>query len=202
MPLESATGIFEALSYTWAPHAPWKEIQCGSGTTLPVTSNLYDALVSLREPGIIAPYWIDQICINQRDVAEKGAQVRLMGQIYAQAVRVKIWLSREIWQAEEDLDHFQAFARFSYEALTRDVEQALREGKSDGSITEAGWQAMFRLLQSNYFRRVWMIQEVVMSRECWVMAFGVALLWTGVVQVGLAFQNRLDAAYPVLLREL
>ncbi|OTA90543.1 hypothetical protein M434DRAFT_77799 [Hypoxylon sp. CO27-5] len=38
------------------------------------------------------PIWIDAICINQNDRAEKENQVKLMDKIYANATTVKIWL--------------------------------------------------------------------------------------------------------------
>ncbi|KAI1380401.1 heterokaryon incompatibility protein-domain-containing protein [Hypoxylon crocopeplum] len=39
-----------------------------------------------------SPIWIDAICINQEDNAEKAAQVKLMDRIYTNADTVKIWL--------------------------------------------------------------------------------------------------------------
>ncbi|KAI0839750.1 heterokaryon incompatibility protein-domain-containing protein [Hypoxylon sp. FL0890] len=38
------------------------------------------------------PIWIDAICINQQDRAEKENQVKLMDKIYANATTVKVWL--------------------------------------------------------------------------------------------------------------
>jgi hypothetical protein len=39
------------------------------------------------------PIWIDAICINQRDIAEKEHQIPLMDQIYSEAFKVYFWLS-------------------------------------------------------------------------------------------------------------
>ncbi|KAI1102044.1 heterokaryon incompatibility protein-domain-containing protein [Jackrogersella minutella] len=38
------------------------------------------------------PIWIDALCINQKDTTEKEDQVKLMHEIFANAVTVKIWL--------------------------------------------------------------------------------------------------------------
>lgn len=38
------------------------------------------------------PLWVDAICINQDDPAEKGRQILLMGEIYAKATQVIVWL--------------------------------------------------------------------------------------------------------------
>lgn len=34
--------------------------------------------------------WVDALCINQNDRAEKNAQVQMMGEIYRQAANVNI----------------------------------------------------------------------------------------------------------------
>lgn len=39
--------------------------------------------------------WIDAICINQEDTAEKGYQVGIMREIYLAAMRVVVWLGEE-----------------------------------------------------------------------------------------------------------
>jgi len=38
------------------------------------------------------PLWIDAVCINQDDLDEKTAQVRMMKEIYSGAVEVVAWL--------------------------------------------------------------------------------------------------------------
>ncbi|KZM20169.1 hypothetical protein ST47_g5195 [Ascochyta rabiei] len=39
--------------------------------------------------------WVDALCINQKDGDERANQVKMMGQIYARAQNVKIWLGKE-----------------------------------------------------------------------------------------------------------
>ncbi|KAF9694941.1 hypothetical protein EKO04_006813 [Ascochyta lentis] len=39
--------------------------------------------------------WVDALCINQKDDDERANQVKMMGQIYARAQNVKIWLGKE-----------------------------------------------------------------------------------------------------------
>jgi hypothetical protein len=38
--------------------------------------------------------WIDAVCINQKDKAEKVTQIAIMGNIYRQAAKVVVWLGR------------------------------------------------------------------------------------------------------------
>src|SRR5438045_170121 len=83
---------YEALSYSWVD----SEIVCPifiEGTAFwGATINLVAALRRLRRRTASRTLWIDAICINQADNAEKSRQVALMRHIYQNAVRVVIWL--------------------------------------------------------------------------------------------------------------
>ncbi|KIM96986.1 hypothetical protein OIDMADRAFT_169760, partial [Oidiodendron maius Zn] len=57
-----------------------------------VTQNLYHALASLRYEKETRVLWVDAICINQVDNAEREAQVPQMRNIYGSANRVVVWL--------------------------------------------------------------------------------------------------------------
>lgn len=85
---------YEALSYTWDDQKPRREITC-DGASLCVTENVFQALRQLRrsKKARRRMLWIDAICINQNDEAEKTSQVSMMGEIYARGQRVNIWLS-------------------------------------------------------------------------------------------------------------
>jgi hypothetical protein len=50
--------------------------------------------LNTNEP-VISNLWIDAICINQKNADEKQAQVPLMGEIYANATEVMVWLGRD-----------------------------------------------------------------------------------------------------------
>ena len=85
---------YEALSYTWDDQKPTRDITCNEAR-LQVTENVFQALRQLRisrkpQKRVL---WIDAICINQNDQAEKTSQVSMMGKVYARAERVNIWLS-------------------------------------------------------------------------------------------------------------
>jgi hypothetical protein len=62
---------------------------------LSVSRNLDLALRYLRHTYTPRSIWIDALCINQVDRAEKSVQVALMGLIYSQADSVIAWLSPE-----------------------------------------------------------------------------------------------------------
>lgn len=56
-----------------------------------VTMNLEVALRYLRHVSEKRVMWIDAICINQRDIEERGS-VMHMGSVYSGASRVIAWL--------------------------------------------------------------------------------------------------------------
>ncbi|KAM0815594.1 putative Mid2 domain-containing protein [Seiridium cardinale] len=57
-----------------------------------ITANLHELLLELRNRRYDDFIWIDAICINQRDSAEKSMQIPLMRNIYEEAKRVLVWL--------------------------------------------------------------------------------------------------------------
>jgi hypothetical protein len=68
---------------------------------VPITKNCHDALTSLVVNSKIRTIWVDAICIDQSDDAEKSGQIPLMSDIYGKAKRVHIWLGN----GTEDSDY-------------------------------------------------------------------------------------------------
>ncbi|AEO71255.1 uncharacterized protein THITE_49961, partial [Thermothielavioides terrestris NRRL 8126] len=96
---------YEALSYVWGttdhPETAYATSLTSSGRwpppsgTLSITRNLAVALRHLRRTDAPRVVWIDALCIDQANDAEKGPQVALMGEIYRRATRVVAWLGPE-----------------------------------------------------------------------------------------------------------
>jgi hypothetical protein len=82
---------YEALSYVWGFRDADLAITVG-GKPFDVSANLAEALRCLRHNHSPRVMWIDAICINQADNAEKSAQVVMMGDIYRNAADVLIFL--------------------------------------------------------------------------------------------------------------
>lgn len=82
---------FEALSYVWGSPLNKKPIEV-DGKDLKVTSNLECALQHLRDETPTRTFWIDAICVDQSNLAERSEQVRLMAEIYGGAKQVILWL--------------------------------------------------------------------------------------------------------------
>lgn len=62
------------------------------GAALPVSQNLFKALRCFRRRDKRRTIWVDAVCINQQDLAERSSQVLLMGRIYRQCEVCQIWL--------------------------------------------------------------------------------------------------------------
>ena len=94
---------YDALSYTWGSMALNEQITV-DGSTMRVTSNLFDALKHLRLDNKDRILWIDAICINQSDANERKHQVRHMGNIYKEADHVIVWLGHSSVHSDYIMD--------------------------------------------------------------------------------------------------
>ncbi|RYP69512.1 hypothetical protein DL769_005259 [Monosporascus sp. CRB-8-3] len=97
--IEPPSRSFKALSYTWGSESKSDAIsiirsdgKAGGAKKLDITNSLAIALRHIRRAHETLPIWIDQICIDQKNHAEKTDQVRLMGLIYSRAKQVLVWL--------------------------------------------------------------------------------------------------------------
>jgi hypothetical protein len=84
---------YNAVSYVWGQDDPSSSHNVSiNGTLMPVRPNIWHFLEQMRKETFEDLLWIDAICINQRDIAERGHQVAVMGQIYEKAAEVQAWL--------------------------------------------------------------------------------------------------------------
>lgn len=133
------THLYEALSYTWGG----EEKPCSitiKEQKLDITTNLYAALLRLRDRSLERIIWIDAICINQKNLEEQGQQVQLMAMIYSKAHRVLVWLGETADDVEGALESIQGAANEeSTEYLNKNVNQKL----------------ISKLLLRPWFQRIW-----------------------------------------------
>ncbi|KAK3360686.1 heterokaryon incompatibility protein-domain-containing protein [Lasiosphaeria hispida] len=85
---------YEALSYVWGSQHSNTSIEL-NGQPFQVTPNLHAALKRLRLFDSQRTLWVDAVCINQADNAEKAAQVAMMSDIYATTSGALLWLGEE-----------------------------------------------------------------------------------------------------------
>jgi len=88
----AANPTYAALSYCWGDPNVTEPITFNGVADFPVTANLASALRHYRKTDGLLFLWVDAVCINQQDSAEKNVQVKLMGEIYKNASHTFIWL--------------------------------------------------------------------------------------------------------------
>lgn len=151
---------YEAVSYTWGEPVNEAEIIVNF-VALPVRKNLWEALRHLRATER-RTLWIDAVCINQQNVPERNAQVKMMRQIYERAQKVVIWLGI---QSDESSLAFNFMKFISSDRRKR----SMNSEKLDGTTKYVGLQeeleAVRKLCQRPYWQRLWIVQEVVVSQE-------------------------------------
>lgn len=110
---------YAALSYCWGPVSDTVPItvvhrakdmgtQEDAVQQYHVTRNLDSALRAFRHETKYHVLWVDAICINQHDSAERSAQVSFMRQIYAASTKVIVWLG----EADEAIQFLFRMVRF------------------------------------------------------------------------------------------
>lgn len=134
---------FKALSYAWGSDSKSCSIlivpPVGTHvepTAVAITESLHTALIHLRDVHQPVRLWIDQICINQDNRVEKGAQVRLMGSIYAQAEQVIVWLGPAADGSDSLMDAWNV------------VGQAARNWGLEGYFTRERWPELHRMMNT------------------------------------------------------
>lgn len=88
----AAAPSYQAISYEWGPPKPVQRVRIAA-RTIRIRRNLWLFLDMFRSNAANDTLlWIDQLCINQQDITERGHQVKLMGKIYTRAMRAVVWL--------------------------------------------------------------------------------------------------------------
>ncbi|KAI1339422.1 HET-domain-containing protein [Xylariaceae sp. FL0016] len=170
--------FYEALSYTWGDPTGKVAIQL-DGHAFEVTRNLAAALRRLRARKGYRYLWVDALCINQADEAERGSQVARMGLIYRQAEQVLIWLGPH---ADGSKGAMQLVARVSELGVDEDdVAASLAD-----AAHRARWEAVARLFDRPYWRRLWVRQEIALARAIWVLCGDALMSWDALIE-GAAF---------------
>ncbi|KIX97622.1 uncharacterized protein Z520_06400 [Fonsecaea multimorphosa CBS 102226] len=179
--VEDDMPAFEALSYTWGDLTITTAISC-DGLSLQVHSNAWHALSELRHEQDVRVLWIDALCINQEDVAERNVQVQMMREIYGRASCVLVWLGRQ-------MDHTdQVFAMISKLSAMRTIDpidhQTVAYTHDDLQAcdlpvaSDPVWKSLDQLLWSSWFSRVWIIQEISLARQARVFSGSASCGWS------------------------
>ncbi|KAH7148148.1 heterokaryon incompatibility protein-domain-containing protein [Fusarium sp. MPI-SDFR-AT-0072] len=171
--------MYQALSYCWGDPTRTQLIKC-NGQDFAVTTNLYDALSRLRESHEQRTMWIDAICINQRDYAERNRQLLLMRHIYQKAKQVAVWIGKEadtIGAVQFMLRTLREIGKRANGIVHLEPTAANLESLGLPEQTSPAWSALRYFFRRPWFERVWVIQEAVNASDLQVMCGQQSFEW-------------------------
>lgn len=175
---------YEALSYVWGNPTVYRSaIRCqnaddeSSQGVLAIGLNLSKALIAYRLPEKPRRLWVDAISIKQEDLAERQAQVRMMGDIFRHASQVLCWLGPF---TNPDKDRQTALLAIQFvKEFNEDQQGHLRRIQThlhsssnatdntvdDDEALSTTWSAIKKFFDCEYFHRAWIIQEIGLARR-------------------------------------
>lgn len=151
---------FEALSYVWGRNPSSETITC-DGKPIQITTSVAVALRHLRLATRYRAIWVDQVCINQKDLIERSQQVRHMNSIYQRASKVLVWLGED-----PNGDSNKAFALIrSLAVISQDrlLLQQFQTKQLEGDLDwfpPNYWVSLGELFKQPWFDRKWILQEI------------------------------------------
>jgi hypothetical protein len=175
---------YEALSYVWGDSADALEISV-NGNRFRVTRSVHDILKAVRSPTSKQTFWVDQVCINQKEDHEKNHQVQMMGDIYQAATGVLVYLGQPTEQTENDMQHLQS--------LLRSHVQGEDAPWSHIAVPELK-RSVSNILASHWFERMWTVQEAVLARNTTLQCGPHRISWAGNLQTLRALVFRIKSA--------
>lgn len=158
--------VYEAVSYTWAnENGDVRMTGClhlrNVSQAKLISENCEAALRRFRRHDFPTLLWIDSVCINQKDIAERGHQVKIMPSVYSSAHKVLVFLGNDLgkWSASELKSLFEKLSIFSKFSETLGGFWEKRFTDKD----KAAWKYF---LERRWFNRIWTLQEVILARSC------------------------------------
>lgn len=167
---------YYALSYVWGDASDTCPILV-NGLIFAATRNLVEALIHVSEvePRCGSGLWVDAICINQMDVAEKNVQVALMSRIYTGATETLAWLGAGD-PASNAAMHLVNWLWNDHELLGVGKNQPQLEKLGDPRLLQLVEEAGGDLIGAEvfvartYWTRIWTIQEALLPEKCRLIA--------------------------------
>jgi hypothetical protein len=147
---------YRCLSYMWGDQTKRHTIMVND-RTFRVGGNLHDFLDHASQHHANRPLWIDAICIDQDNNAERGHQVQRMGEIYSGAQEVLVWLGRE-FQFDLIADWLKAVPCGDH--CSREIEKQLT-----------------LLCFHPYWNRAWIAQEILLQSNVTILQQHGSIPW-------------------------
>lgn len=128
----------------------------------------------LRRTDRLRILWADAVCINQKDMEERGSQVGLMARIFSEASRVLVWLghgdsamirrafSYICWYLNREENC--SIAGYSWDRKKVSVDDS-EESTFKIPSDDVTMEALSYLFDRPYFSRGWIVQELVLPKS-------------------------------------
>lgn len=154
---------FYALSYVWGSPTMTQPLYIDGSEVLisPNLEHIIGVLLSHKK-GLATirgkAIWIDALCIDPGNIAEKGQQISLMGQIYRQATRVLMWLGDAEGHADWAMKYISDPDFYLFIS-------ALEKTRKAPTADEIKLKLIMQedLEKRAYWTRVWIGQELVLA---------------------------------------
>lgn len=173
---------YTCLSYRWGDDVPTDRISI-NGKEAFVRRNLFNFLqiaskhdwqkrvqhICNQQERSASPerwYWIDAVCIDQNNPAERNHQVQQMGKIFANAEQVFMWLGNT--ENDRLLSESITLMEETPGEDTRLLESIISKEQDYGDV-KSPYDAK-DLLRNDYWSRAWVTQEVVLARHAVLLA--------------------------------
>ncbi|KAK8099024.1 uncharacterized protein PG998_012265 [Apiospora kogelbergensis] len=200
---------YEALSYTWGTSISGQYVLVNAGNgdddsngssqrVMAITDNLAVALRRLRNVVTAKTLWVDALCINQSDNTEKSIQVRRMGAVYRSAARVIVWLGPERDESALVMQLFEftaARANVNWTTLVYTLnDNYVAEVSMEFGMGPYAFSAHVEsLLGREWFKRVWVRQEVFLARQAVVLCGASEVGWDDFKNAAMALACKLSS---------
>jgi hypothetical protein len=160
---------YTALSYAWGGNQTLHTVEC-DGRQVPVTCNLYSALIRHRRQSSKLPIFVDALCINQfKDPIssrEREAQVQLMKTIYSMADEVVVDLGDEADNSNAAVRLLEAFCKISDEDWDSLLQGSVKADQLGiPGFDDSAWHGFSSLCSRNWFQRTWVVQEFALAKN-------------------------------------
>ncbi len=197
-----STPHYEALSYAWGTSETPEDVLVHSNpetqnldpshyqaqtsigelfSKLSVTANLASALHHLRYEDKARMLWIDALCIDQRNLEERSAEVGRMSSIYSSAKRVIVFLgpsSDECHLVHKFISHIAQDGQQKAQARRPVTDSSVFDDTFENNELDTSFMAAYnadtrmavqRWLARPWFGRLWIWQEVHLAKEVMIV---------------------------------
>lgn len=195
VPFSNNMPEYEALSYirgsTEDPRTIKIRDTSGEGSVVLVSQNLEVALRQLRPSAGLQMFWIDAICINRADIAERSNEVGRMGDIFSKACQVVVWLGPKSLDSDLAMARLQRIGEDTIYDMATNVIDTKRGSETrhlarDEMVLrakEADWIAIKNVLCREWFNRLWIIQEIRLAAKAVMVIGDRELSWETIAKV-------------------